>query len=386
MPADRALDHRVAIDLAARVALGDRVVRVPERPECLVLADRRARLGRRLAAHRVARHEQRAAGESATTRWRSGGSATPLGGVGVGATTGRTRDVGDGLGCSVVGSAGVGGGRVGMHARMVRSRVGGAGARVQRVRRTTGPRSPPAAAQRMRYVRTDTHDPRMPSPTPAPMTSVDEVAGQRAELERQHPEEIDHEAAQRIGRRREDAERDRRAEEPDEAPSKTNGQRMNASDAPTRRMISISSARATTARRIVLTMMNSAMMPTTTSSDRPRRPQDVRDGQDPLDQLLDVDDVADDARRGRSITDDRDRRRSQLDLEARVERVAVEVPGQVLAALRPHRRAEAVERLVPADVRRPTRPRASPDRRLERRTWRSSRSAGGRRRLRPSAR
>ena len=43
------------------------------------------------------------------------------------------------------------------------------------------------------------------------------------------------------------------------APSKTNGQRMNASDAPTSRMISISSARATTASRIVFTMMNSTM-------------------------------------------------------------------------------------------------------------------------------
>ena len=42
-----------------------------------------------------------------------------------------------------------------------------------------------------------------------------------------------------------------------------NGQRMNASDAPTSRMISISSARAKTASRIVLTMMNSAMTPTT---------------------------------------------------------------------------------------------------------------------------
>ena len=37
---------------------------------------------------------------------------------------------------------------------------------------------------------------------------------------------------------------------------------MNASDAPTSRMISISSARATTASRIVLTMMNSTISPT----------------------------------------------------------------------------------------------------------------------------
>ena len=48
---------------------------------------------------------------------------------------------------------------------------------------------------------------------------------------------------------------------PTRAPSNTNGQRMNASDAPTSRMISISSARATTASRIVLTMMNSTITP-----------------------------------------------------------------------------------------------------------------------------
>ena len=56
---------------------------------------------------------------------------------------------------------------------------------------------------------------------------------------------------------------------PTRAPSNTNGQRMNASDAPTSRMISISSARATTARRIVLTMMNSTMSPTTVTMATP---------------------------------------------------------------------------------------------------------------------
>ncbi len=44
---------------------------------------------------------------------------------------------------------------------------------------------------------------------------------------------------------------------------------MNASDAPTRRMISISSARATTASRIVLTMMNSTIRPTITTRATP---------------------------------------------------------------------------------------------------------------------
>ena len=61
--ADGALDERVAVDLAARVAVVDRVVRVPEGPERGILADRRARLEGGLATHRVAGHEQRAAGE-----------------------------------------------------------------------------------------------------------------------------------------------------------------------------------------------------------------------------------------------------------------------------------------------------------------------------------
>ena len=91
---------------------------------------------------------------------------------------------------------------------------------------------------------------------------------------------------------------------PTKAPSKTNGQRMNASDAPTRRMISISSARAKTARRIVLTMMNSAMTPTDEEQDRPGRAQDVRDGEDALDEVLDVDHVAN----GRVLAQERRRR------------------------------------------------------------------------------
>ena len=50
---------------------------------------------------------------------------------------------------------------------------------------------------------------------------------------------------------------------------------------------------------------------------------------------------------GRSASPTTERRRiDELDLEARVERVAVEVLGQVLAALRLHRFAEALERLV----------------------------------------
>jgi hypothetical protein len=56
---------------------------------------------------------------------------------------------------------------------------------------------------------------------------------------------------------------------PTNAPSNTNGQRMNASDAPTRRMTSISSARARTARRMVLMMMNKAITPTITRTTVP---------------------------------------------------------------------------------------------------------------------
>ncbi len=56
---------------------------------------------------------------------------------------------------------------------------------------------------------------------------------------------------------------------PTRAPSKMNGQRMNASEAPTRRMISISSRRATTASRIVFTMMNSTTTPTSRRTTRP---------------------------------------------------------------------------------------------------------------------
>ena len=81
---------------------------------------------------------------------------------------------------------------------------------------------------------------------------------------------------------------------PTKAPSKTNGQRMNASDAPTSRMISISSARAKTASRIVLTMMNSAMTPTTSSTTVPAVRRMSVTVSTRVDEVLDVDDVADD--------------------------------------------------------------------------------------------
>ena len=96
-------------------------------------------------------------------------------------------------------------------------------------------------------------------------------------------------------------------------------------------------------------MMNRAMTPTIDQQDGAGRPQDVRDGQDALDEVLDVDDVADARVGAQRVADDRatPRRVDQLDLEAGVERVGVEVAGQVLAALRLHRLAEALERLRP---------------------------------------
>ena len=65
---DRALDERLAVDVAAGVALGDGPVGVPERLEGLRLVDGRARRQRRLAAERPARDEQRGPGEHGDDR------------------------------------------------------------------------------------------------------------------------------------------------------------------------------------------------------------------------------------------------------------------------------------------------------------------------------
>ena len=136
---------------------------------------------------------------------------------------------------------------------------------------------------------------------------------------------------------------------PTNAPSNTNGQRMNASDAPTRRMTSISSARARTASRIVLMMMNRAMIPTMTSTTVPavrRMLVTVSTRSTRSSMLIDVAD----ARIGaQGVADDPDLGRvDQLDLEAGIQRVRVEVAGQVLAALGRHGGAEAGERRVAA--------------------------------------
>ena len=85
-------------------------------------------------------------------------------------------------------------------------------------------------------------------------------------------------------------------------------------------------------------MMNSAITATMTSSDRAGRPEDPGHGQDAFDEVLDVDDVADARVGAQGVADDADPRRiDQLDLEAGVQRVGVEVAGQVLASLRLHR-------------------------------------------------
>ena len=62
-PLDRALDERLAVDVAAGVAVGDRAVGVPERLEGVGSRRRACPASARLAAERVARQEQRAAGE-----------------------------------------------------------------------------------------------------------------------------------------------------------------------------------------------------------------------------------------------------------------------------------------------------------------------------------
>ena len=85
--------------------------------------------------------------------------------------------------------------------------------------------------------------------------------------------------------------------------------------------------------------------------DGARGPQDVGDGQDALDQVLDVDDVADLRLIAQGVGHDRHAGRvRQLDLQAGVQRVAVQVAGQVLATLGLHRFAEVHERLFAADV------------------------------------
>ncbi len=98
-------------------------------------------------------------------------------------------------------------------------------------------------------------------------------------------------------------------------------------------------------------MMNRADDPDDDQQDRAGGPQDVRDGEHPVHEVLDVDDVADRPVRLQDVADHRDPGRfDELDLEAGEERVALEVLGEVLTTLRLHRFAEAHERVVPRDV------------------------------------
>ena len=108
-------------------------------------------------------------------------------------------------------------------------------------------------------------------------------------------------------------------------------------------------------------MMNRTMTPDDDQHDRAGRPQDVGHGQDALDQVLDVDHVADVRIGAQRVADRADVRRvDQLDLEARVQRVGVEVAGQVLATLGGHRARGTARARRRGRRRRPTPPRASP--------------------------
>ena len=122
---------------------------------------------------------------------------------------------------------------------------------------------------------------------------------------------------------------------------------MNASDAPTSRMISISSDRATTASRIVLTMMNSTITPTIADHHDPRGAHEGRDREHAIDQGLDVEHVADQRVVAQGGGDGVEvRRAAELHVDARVERVRLERGGQVRPALGRLRRLEPRQRLV----------------------------------------
>ena len=154
----------------------------------------------------------------------------------------------------------------------------------------------PADGRLADQVRPDGH-PRAEDAEPeaGPADQDDELLGERPEAQRQDLEEADHEAADRLGGDpQQDASVSAAPSRPTIAPSNTNGQRMNASDAPTRRMISISSARATTASRIVFTMMNSTMNADDDEDHRAGGPQDVRHGHDLVGESAAVLDLLDD--------------------------------------------------------------------------------------------
>ena len=84
--------------------------------------------------------------------------------------------------------------------------------------------------------------------------------------------------------RQQQAERDDGADEPDEQALEDERPADEASEAPTSRMISISSARDISAMRMVLTTISSTVRPTTASTPNPT----VRSVAVTLDQLVDV--------------------------------------------------------------------------------------------------
>ena len=108
-PLDRALDERLAVDVAAGVAVGDRPVGVPERLERVGLVGGRARGQRGLAAERPAGDEQGAAGEDRDQGEGDEERAGPPTGRavrrrGAGVSTGSWRDVAARVGVHRVGS------------------------------------------------------------------------------------------------------------------------------------------------------------------------------------------------------------------------------------------------------------------------------------------
>ncbi len=183
------------------------------------------------------------------------------------------------------------------------------------------------------------------------MTSATEIAGQRAELERQDPEEVGHERTERIRDGQQDPERHDRPEEADE--------RALEDERPADERV----RRSDQAHDLDLVGAGEDREPDRVDDDEqgddtddqqddgPGRAQDAGHGQDAIDQVFDVDHPLDARIVAESVGDDADLRGiDHLDLEARVQRVRVEVLGQVLLALGLERCPKASQGLVTADV------------------------------------
>ena len=167
---DRALDQRLVVDVAAGVALGDAAVGVPERLEGRRLVDGRARAsapsgGRATSPRRTARSRRgRRRSPARRSRRRRRDGRVAAGGAGGGDAGRRPDPRSAGASRAVDGRRG-----------RARSVIGVSGYGRTGAGRMRGASVPPVAAKvagayRMRYVRTDSQDPRTPSPTPVPST------------------------------------------------------------------------------------------------------------------------------------------------------------------------------------------------------------------------